>query len=125
MISISTFITLDYQCNFYVFSFDTQPLLSYTFPTHIRKNPHNEINGKIEYLKELGERILSHYRQKSSYNKIRRTLLGPERAITCITLDHFSGTNLIRSFIKDQPHMNDTKKAEYIPCDQNLVERFF
>jgi len=27
----------------------------------LRKNPKNEIIGKIEYLKELGERILSHY----------------------------------------------------------------
>jgi len=85
--------------------------ISILFPGsgNIRKNPHNKITGKIEYLKELGERILSHYRQKSSYSKIRRTLLGPERAITCITLDHFSGTNLIRSYIEDQPHMNDTK----------------
>ena len=101
------------QTNYtFLFSFDTQSLVSYTFSTHTRKNPHNEIIGKIEYLKELGERILSHYRQKSSYSQIRRTLLGPEKAITCVTLDHFSGTNLIRSFIEDQPYMNDTKKAE-------------
>jgi hypothetical protein len=77
----------------------------------LRKNPHNEIIGKIEYLKELGERILSHYRQGLSYSQIRRKLLGPERVITYVTLGHFTGINLIRSFIEDQPHMNDTKEA--------------
>ena len=77
----------------------------------LRENPHNEIIDKIEYLKELGERILSHYRQGLSYSQIRRTLLGPEIAIAYFTLGHFSGTNLIRSFIEDQPRMNDTKEG--------------
>jgi glyoxylase-like metal-dependent hydrolase (beta-lactamase superfamily II) len=87
--------------------------ISILFPGsgNIRKNPHNEIIGKIEYLKELGERILSHYRQGLSYSQIRRKLLGPEIAIAYVTLGHFSGTNLIRSFIEDQPHMNDTKEG--------------
>jgi len=76
---------------------------------NVRKNPHDEIIRKIEYLKELGERILSHYRQGLSYTQIRRTLLGPEIAIAYFTVGHFAGTNLIRSFIEDQPHMNDTK----------------
>jgi len=78
----------------------------------LRKNPYNEIIGKIEYLKELGERILSHYRQGFSYSQIRRKLLGPEIAIAYFTLGHFTGKNLIRSFIKDQPHMIDTKEGE-------------
>ncbi len=80
----------------------------------IRKNPKNEINSKIEYLKELGERILFRYRQGLSYSQIRRTLLGPERAIAYVTLGHFSGANLIRSFIEDQPHLNDTKEGARI-----------
>ena len=79
---------------------------------NIRKNPHNEIIGKIEYLKELGERILSHYRQGSSYSQIRRKLLGPEIAIAYFTLDHFNGKNLIRSFVEDRQHMNETKEGE-------------
>jgi len=87
--------------------------ISILFPGsgNIRKNPHNEIIGKIEYLKELGERILSHYRQGLGYSQIRRTLLGSEIAIAYFTLGHFTGTNLIRSFIEDQPHMNDTKEG--------------
>ena len=87
--------------------------ISILFPGsgNIRKNPHNEITGKIEYLKELGERILSHYRQGLGYSQIRRKLLGSEIAIAYFTLGHFTGTNLIRSFIEDQPHMNDTKEG--------------
>jgi len=100
------------QTNYtFLFSFDTQSLVSYTFSTHTRKNPHNEIIGKIEYLKELGERILAHYRQGLSYSQIRCKLLGPEIAIAYFTLGHFNGKNLIRSFIEDQPHMNDTKEG--------------
>jgi len=87
--------------------------ISILFPGsgNIRKNPKNEIIGKIAYLKELGERILSHYRQGLSYSKIRRTLFGSEIAIAYFTLGHFSGANLIRSFIEDQPHMKDTKEG--------------
>jgi len=87
--------------------------ISILFPGsgNTRKNPKNEIISKIEYLKELGERILSHYRQGLSYSQIRRKVLGPEIAIAYFTLGHFSGANLIRSFIEDQPHLNDTKEG--------------
>jgi len=78
---------------------------------NIRKTPHNEIIRKIEYLKELGERILALYCQGLSYVQIRRKLLGHEIAIAYVTLGHFNGKNLIRSFIEDQPHMNDTKEG--------------
>jgi len=76
---------------------------------NIHINPKNEIIVKIEYLKELEERILSNHRQGLSYSQIRRKVLGPERAIAYFTLGHFSGANLIRSFIEDQPHINDIK----------------
>jgi glyoxylase-like metal-dependent hydrolase (beta-lactamase superfamily II) len=90
--------------------------ISILFPGsgNIRKNPKNEIISKVEYLKELGERILSHYRQGLRYSQIQRKVLGPEIAITYFTLSHFSGANLIRSFIEDQPHMNDTKEGARI-----------
>ena len=90
--------------------------ISILFPGsgNIRKNPKNEITDKIEYLNELGELILSHYRQGLSYSQIRRTLLGTEIAIAYFTLGHFSGANLIRSFIEDKPHLNDTKESARI-----------
>ena len=69
----------------------------------VRQNPHNEIIRKIEYLTELGESFLALYRQGMSYMQIRRKLLGSEMAITYFTMGHFSGKNLVRSYIEDQP----------------------
>lgn len=74
----------------------------------VRQNPHNEIVRKIEYLKELGERILALYRQGLSYGQIRRKLLGAEMPIAYFTLGHFNGKNLVRSYIEDRPHRTET-----------------
>ena len=74
----------------------------------VRQNPRNEIVRKIEYLKELGERILALYRQGLSYGQIRRKLLGAEMPIAYFTLGHFNGKNLVRSYIEDRAHRNET-----------------
>jgi glyoxylase-like metal-dependent hydrolase (beta-lactamase superfamily II) len=74
----------------------------------VRQNPRNEIVRKIEYLKELGERILALYRQGLSYGQIRRKLLGAEMPIAYFTLGHFNGKNLVRSYIEDRPHRTET-----------------
>ncbi len=74
----------------------------------VRQNPRNEIVRKIEYLKELGERILALYRQGLSYGQIRRKLLGAEMPIAYFTLGHFNGKNLVRSYIEDRPHRNES-----------------
>ena len=86
--------------------------ISYLFPGsgNARMSPHEEIIRKIDYLKELGERILFHFTQGLSYRQIRRTVFGPERAITYFTQGHFSGTHLIRSFIEDKPQRNNSIK---------------
>lgn len=88
--------------------------ISVLFPGsgNVRKHPHDAIIRKIDYLKKLGERILSHYSQGLSYSQIRRALLGHEMAITYFTLGHFSGKNLIRSFIEDGPNVDNTKEGE-------------
>lgn len=77
----------------------------------VRQNPRDAIIGKIEYLKELGERILTLYLQGLSYVQIRRKLLGPEMLIAYFTLGHFDGKNLVRSYIEDRPD-----RKEPIPC---------
>lgn len=74
----------------------------------VRQNPRNEIVRKIEYLRELGERILALYRQGLSYGQIRRKLLGAEMPIAYFTLGHFNGKNLVRSYIEDRPHRNES-----------------
>jgi hypothetical protein len=38
-----------------------------------------------------------------SYDQIRRTLFGRAALIAYVTLGHFSGRNLVRSFIEDCP----------------------
>jgi glyoxylase-like metal-dependent hydrolase (beta-lactamase superfamily II) len=69
----------------------------------IRTQPRDQILEKIDYLKEMGERVLLLYGQGMSYRRIRRVLLGPEMAIAYFTLGHFSGENLVRSFVVDRP----------------------
>ena len=88
--------------------------ISFLFPGsgNVRMRPHDEIIRKIAYLKELGEKILFHYRQGSKYSKIRRMVFGSEVAITYLTMGHFSEKNLIRSFIEDQPNTKEVKAGQ-------------
>ena len=69
----------------------------------VRRNPREEIIRKIEYLEDLGRRVLSLYHKGMRYTGIRRQLLGPEMPLTYFTLGHFSGKNLIRSYVEDAP----------------------
>jgi glyoxylase-like metal-dependent hydrolase (beta-lactamase superfamily II) len=69
----------------------------------VRRNPLPEIIRKIEYLEDLGKRVLELHLKGMGYTQIRRTLLGREMPLTYFTLGHFSGKNLIRSYVKDRP----------------------
>jgi len=69
----------------------------------IRHNPRDDLNRKIEYLEEMGRRVLELYDGGMSYRRIRRELFGPEMSITYYTLGHFSGWNLVRSYVEDRP----------------------
>ncbi|MGB6064684.1 MAG: MBL fold metallo-hydrolase [Desulfomonilaceae bacterium] len=68
-----------------------------------RVAPREELLRKIEYLEELGERILDLHWQGWSRRRIRLRLFGRETAIAYYTLGHFSGRNLVRSYTEDQP----------------------
>ncbi|MGO9572616.1 MAG: MBL fold metallo-hydrolase [Desulfomonilaceae bacterium] len=68
-----------------------------------RVSPHEELLRKIEYLEETGERVLDLHRKGWSRRRIRRRLFGREMPIAYITLGHFSGRNLVRSYIEDRP----------------------
>lgn len=67
-----------------------------------RVDPHEELLRKIEYLEETGERVLDLRRQGLSRRRIRRRLFGREMSIAYYTLGHFSGRNLVRSYIEDR-----------------------
>jgi len=70
----------------------------------VRRNPTPEIMRKIEYLEDLGKRVLSLYNAGTGYAQIRRKLFGPEIPLTYFTLGHFSSKNLIRSYVENGPN---------------------
>lgn len=69
----------------------------------VREKPREELLGKIAYLEDMGGRVLDLYGKGWNRGRIRRTLFGPEMAIAYYTLGHFSGRNLVRSYIEDVP----------------------
>jgi glyoxylase-like metal-dependent hydrolase (beta-lactamase superfamily II) len=69
----------------------------------IRTNGRQALKDKIAYLEELGERMRSLSDQGLSPRRIRRQLLGSEPSITYLTLGHFSGIRLVRSYLAGFP----------------------
>jgi glyoxylase-like metal-dependent hydrolase (beta-lactamase superfamily II) len=67
----------------------------------VRHNPRAEMSSKIDYLEEIGGRVRELHGQGINYGRIRRELFGREMSIRYYTLGHFSGHNLVRSFIED------------------------
>lgn len=70
----------------------------------IREDAGTELATKIAYLEETGERVRELHSKGWSRRRIRLKLFGPEQLISYFTLGHFSGRNLIRSYIDDDPH---------------------
>lgn len=68
----------------------------------VRRNPRAELIRKIEYLEEMGGRVLELHGQGVDYDRIRRQLFGREMPIAYYTVGHFSGRNLVRSYIEDR-----------------------
>ncbi len=54
---------------------------------------------KIDYLEDLGQRVEDLHQQGLSPAQIRRRLFGAELPIAYITLGHFSGRHLVRSYL--------------------------
>jgi glyoxylase-like metal-dependent hydrolase (beta-lactamase superfamily II) len=68
-----------------------------------RESPQEELLRKIAYLEEMGERVLDLHRRGWGRRRIRLRLFGREMPIAYYTLGHFSGRNLVRSYIEDRP----------------------
>lgn len=68
----------------------------------VREEGRKPLTEKIEYLEERGERVLALSNRGWSYRKIRKELFGKEMLISYFTLGHFSGRNLVRSFVEDR-----------------------
>jgi glyoxylase-like metal-dependent hydrolase (beta-lactamase superfamily II) len=65
----------------------------------VRSNGTQPLVDKVAYLEELGEQIRTLAGQGVSPRQIRRRLLGPEPQISRLTLGHFSGMRLVRSYL--------------------------
>jgi glyoxylase-like metal-dependent hydrolase (beta-lactamase superfamily II) len=76
------------------------------FPSsgHVRTRPRKDIIKKIEYLNKLGEQILALHEKGLSYRRIQKRLLGREMPLAYLTMGHFSGENLVKSYLTNQLH---------------------
>jgi len=77
--------------------------LIFTASGNVRKNGSAALKEKVAYLESMGEQTLELYRRGLSYRRIRRKLFGREMLIAYVTLGHFTGKHLVRSFIEDRP----------------------
>ncbi len=77
--------------------------VAFTGSGTIKKKPRQEMLRKIAYLEETAARVGNLHAQGLSYHQITKTLFGKEMALRYLTLGHFSGKNLVRSFIEDRP----------------------
>ncbi len=76
---------------------------AFTGSGSVKGNPTREIREKISYLEETGERVWKLYEKGWSYSRIRKEIFGKEIALNYFTLGHFSGRNLVRSYVEDRP----------------------
>lgn len=77
----------------------------------IHEQPALELRRKIDYLEELGGRVVELHRRGWGIARIRRALFGREELITCLTQGDFSGTNLVRSYIDNAPSSPDLPRC--------------
>ncbi|NIO04574.1 MAG: MBL fold metallo-hydrolase [Proteobacteria bacterium] len=69
----------------------------------VRGNVRTELLEKIHYLEDTADQVLELYRRGLGYGSIRRELFGRELPLSYVTFGHFSGKNLVRSFVEDYP----------------------
>jgi glyoxylase-like metal-dependent hydrolase (beta-lactamase superfamily II) len=69
----------------------------------VRTNGVQPLQDKIVYLEELGERIRLLRDKGLSARRIRHQVLGRELPISYITLGHFSGLHLVKSYLAGFP----------------------
>jgi glyoxylase-like metal-dependent hydrolase (beta-lactamase superfamily II) len=77
----------------------------------VRTNGAEHLREKVAYLEELGDQIRSLRDQGLSARRIRRQVLGREVPIAYITLGHFSGLRLVRSYL-DEPSRLEANKDQ-------------
>jgi len=66
----------------------------------VRTNPASDLAAKIEYLEEIGTRVLELHARGWPVGRIARRLLGAPQFIELFTLGHFSRHGMVRSYLK-------------------------
>jgi len=66
---------------------------------HVRENPKDELYEKINYLEEMGGKVLELGQKGWNVDAIARTLFGKVMFIEIFTLGHFSRRNLVKSYL--------------------------
>ena len=65
----------------------------------VRENPQTELCEKINYLEEMGEKVLELDCKGWDIDTIARNLFGKTMSIEIFTLGHFSRRNLVKSYL--------------------------
>jgi hypothetical protein len=88
--------------------------ISYLFPgsARVRQDPQEELTDKINYLQDLGERILDLYQSGKSVRAIVRELCGPPMFVEIFTLGHFSRRGLVKSFLRERTDSSSALPSE-------------
>jgi glyoxylase-like metal-dependent hydrolase (beta-lactamase superfamily II) len=66
----------------------------------VRENPSEDLLEKIDYLEETGRRVRELCQRGLSLRQIARRIFGPELLIAYVTLGHFSGACLVKSYLR-------------------------
>jgi glyoxylase-like metal-dependent hydrolase (beta-lactamase superfamily II) len=72
----------------------------------VRQDGGRHLQEKIDYLEDLGQRVLALDQKGMSARRIRRKLFGRELPIAYFTLGHFSGLHLVRSYLQSAADSN-------------------
>ena len=76
---------------------------AFTGSGSIKKAPQRAIRQKVDYLEEAAARVWELHSKGLSRSRIRKILFGRKILLNYVTLGHFSGKNLVHSFIDDRP----------------------
>jgi glyoxylase-like metal-dependent hydrolase (beta-lactamase superfamily II) len=66
----------------------------------VRQTPQAEIAAKIDYLEDLGRRVINLWRQGYTVDRICKTVLGGPMWVEFVTRGHFSRRWLVRSYLR-------------------------
>lgn len=70
----------------------------------VRESPNQDLLQKIGYLEEIGKRVRELHQEGLSPRQIARRIFGPELPIAYVTLGHFSGKHLVKSYLRKDDH---------------------